>query len=227
LTTFLLNDATRKGATFLQAEALSLKHEDDKVYVHAMNLDGTTFSVPCDNLVIAAGPWTWPVSDKLLGKTIHILPYAGTSLIVNLKKPVTADCLFMNLTTQKSSYHPEIFPRGSGKVFIGGVNFDLPLPASPDQAIPRQRDLDDLRDIADAVLDEYTIEAEQVCFRPMTSHGDPYISPVHGVSGVRVFVGAGHAFWGITLGPGTGRVLSEMVLQKTLSANVGQLKLPS
>jgi glycine/D-amino acid oxidase-like deaminating enzyme len=225
LTNFLLDYAKREGVKFLSAEALSLEHGDGKVRVRAANADGNTFSIPCDNLVIAAGPWTSPVSYKLLGKTIHILPYAGTSLVVNLKKPVTADCLFMDLTTSKSTYQPEIFPRVSGKVFIGGVNFDLPLPTSPDKAIPRQRDLDELRDIADAVFDEYTVETEQVCFRPMTSHGDPYVSRVPGVSGVRVFVGAGHAFWGISLGPGTGRVLSEMVLEKTLSADVSQLTL--
>jgi glycine/D-amino acid oxidase-like deaminating enzyme len=129
----------------------------------------------------------------------------------------------MTLTTAKSSYYPEIFPRTSGQVYICGVNDNLQLPETPAAAIPRKHDMDKLREIASAVLGEYTVEAEQLCHRPMTPHGEPFVGAVPGIEGV--WIGAGHSFWGITLGPGSGKVLSEMILQENLSADVGQLSL--
>lgn len=57
----------------------------------------------------------------------------------------------------------------------------------------------------------------------MTAHGDPFVGPVPGVKGI--WVGAGHTFWGITLGPGTGKVLAEMVLGEEPSADVRDLAL--
>lgn len=58
----------------------------------------------------------------------------------------------------------------------------------------------------------------------MTSHGDPFVGPVPDYEGL--WVGAGHTFWGITLGPGTGKVLAEMVQSEgELSADVSDLAL--
>jgi glycine/D-amino acid oxidase-like deaminating enzyme len=224
LTTFLLEAAEAKGAEYIQARATNLSTEVNKVkIVHATRVDGSTISLTCNNLVIATGPWTGQLSRTLLEKTIPVTSYAGHSIIV---RPITAtseDCLFLALSTKKSSYHPEIFPRLSGQVYICGVNDTLPLPESPDAATPRPRDMDKLRDIASSILEDYTVDAEQLCFRPMTEHGEPFVSAVPGAEGV--WVGAGHSFWGITLGPGTGRVLSEMILREDLSADIGQLSL--
>jgi glycine/D-amino acid oxidase-like deaminating enzyme len=184
--------------------------------------DGTNLSLPCDNVVIAAGPWTGPLSKSLLPTPIPITPYAGHSVVLRPSAKVTEDCLFMTLNTQHSSY-PEIFPRPGGEIYIGGVNDNLALPPTPEDVVLQERDLKKLRDIADEIFTDYTIEKEQLCFRPMTESATPFISPVPEVSGA--YVGAGHSYSGIMLGPGTGKVLSEMVLGKELSADVSQLKL--
>lgn len=173
--------------------------------------DGHTTILPCDTVVIAAGPWTGPLSKRLqLPIHIPVFSYAGHSLLVRPSARVTRECLFMTLTTPTASYHPEIFPRRSGEVYIAGINEDLTLPPDPLSAIPQKSEISKLVEIADTVFSQYIIEKEQLCFRPMTGHGDPYVCPVPGIEGV--FVGAGHSFWGLTLGPGTGKVLSEMVL---------------
>jgi glycine/D-amino acid oxidase-like deaminating enzyme len=57
----------------------------------------------------------------------------------------------------------------------------------------------------------------------MTEFGELFLGPVPEVKGV--WIGAGHSFWGITLGPGTGKVLSEMVLGEELSADISPLSL--
>lgn len=132
----------------------------------------------------------------------------------------------MTLTTPNASYHPEIFPRPSGEIYICGVNENFPLPATPVAATPREPDIQKLKEIATALFpdNDYSIGAEQLCFRPMTSHGDPFVGPVPDYEGL--WVGAGHTFWGITLGPGTGKVLAEMVQSEgELSADVSDLAL--
>lgn len=202
---------------------MSLSIENNHVKgIHVADASGKALSLPCDVLVIAAGPWTGSLSKRLgLPTPIPVFSYAGHSLLVRPSAPVTKECLFMTLATPTSSYHPEIFPRRSGEVYIGGINEDLGLPEDPVAATPQKSEIRKLVEIADTLFAEYTIEKEQLCFRPMTEHGDPFVCPVPEVEGV--FVGAGHSFWGLTLGPGTGKVLSEMVLGEELSADVSPM----
>ena len=186
--------------------------------------DGSMLSIPCDTLVIAAGPWTGTLSQRLrLPTHIPVFSYAGPSLLVRPSVSVTRECLFMTLITPTSPYYPEILPRASGQVYIAGINEDLTLPLDPVSATPRETEMSKLIDIANTLFTEYRIEKEQLCFRPMTEHGDPFVCRVPGIEGV--FVGAGHSFWGVALGPGTGKVLSEMVLGEELSADIGLLSL--
>lgn len=69
-----------------------------------------------------------------------------------------------------------------------------------------------------------------LCFRPVTPTGRPVIARMHEADlgdGVRVpggvFVATGHGPWGISLSLGTGRVVSEMVLGRPTSVDVGVL----
>lgn len=56
----------------------------------------------------------------------------------------------------------------------------------------------------------------------MADRGRPLIGPVPGLK--NVWVGSGLSCWGITQGPGTGKVLSEMILEgKAKSADVSML----
>src|SRR2546423_14029343 len=109
LTMFLMGEAGRRGAEFVQAEGTKLDINDGIVHcVHAKRLDGSSLSIPCDSVVIAAGPWTGPLSEKLLPKPIPVTSYAGHSIIIRPSTTLTADCLFMTIYTRKTSYHPEI-----------------------------------------------------------------------------------------------------------------------
>jgi glycine/D-amino acid oxidase-like deaminating enzyme len=54
----------------------------------------------------------------------------------------------------------------------------------------------------------------------MPAEGTPLVGKV--MDGI--YVAAGHSCWGITLGPGTGKVMSEMILDgKARSADVEDL----
>jgi glycine/D-amino acid oxidase-like deaminating enzyme len=64
------------------------------------------------------------------------------------------------------------------------------------------------------VLERGNVVARQACYLPFHERGFPALGWVtrtgEGRSGV--FVAAGHGVWGISLGPGTGMVVAEMVL---------------
>jgi glycine/D-amino acid oxidase-like deaminating enzyme len=75
-----------------------------------------------------------------------------------------------------------------------------------------------------------------LCFRPITSRGTPILARVDdaqlgdaistrpGAEG-GVFVATGHAFWGISLSLGTGKVMAEMMQGRKLSADISRLGL--
>jgi len=123
--------------------------------------------------------------------------------------------------TDHTSYRAQIFPRNSGEIYICGINDELPLPSTPEAAIPIATEIAKLKETADTILPEFSIETEQLCFRPMTAEGLPFIGLYPGIEGL--YVAAGHSHYGIILGPGTGKVLSEMILGEELSADLSQL----
>jgi glycine/D-amino acid oxidase-like deaminating enzyme len=159
LTSFLLEEAMSSGmVNFVQGSATSLFTDENNsvTQIHGARKDGTTLSLACDNVVIAAGAWTGPFSRYLLPKEIPISSYAGHSVVVTPSTSVTADCLFMTLDIRNSFYHPEIFARSCGEVYICGVNDALTLPPNPEAAVPRENDIQKLKEIADTILSAYT-----------------------------------------------------------------------
>jgi glycine/D-amino acid oxidase-like deaminating enzyme len=60
------------------------------------------------------------------------------------------------------------------------------------------------------------ILAEQACFLPIADRGRPLVGKVKGVESV--YVASGHSCWGITQGPGTGKVMSELILEGSVSS---------
>lgn len=201
----------------------SLSSKNGKVSEVQILRGDTTLSLPCDNVVLAAGPWTGPLSQVLLGETIPITPYAGHSIVLQPSVRPSADSLFAIVHTQSASYRAEVIPRSSGEVYISGINNTLDLPLTTTDATPLDTEIAKLKEIADALLPGYIIRKEQLCFRPMTESGDPFVCAYLKIKGV--FIGAGHSHFGIILGPGTGKVLSEMILGEELSADISQLAL--
>ena len=76
--------------------------------------------------------------------------------------------------------------------------------------------------ISPVFQDDAEVQAEQACYLPIADRGRPLIGKVRGVEGV--YVGSGLSCWGITQGPGTGLVLSELILQgQAKSADISKL----
>lgn len=147
------------------------------------------------------------------------------------------------------SYAPEAYARlarnGQTEVWLGGLNHsDLLVPdlavdvkkmIDPESIRDLRRTMVQLTGLAkegdDVNQDDLETVREALCFRPVSSTGKPLLGKVHEkyLGGIRageggVWIASGHGPWGITLCLGTGLVMTEMLLGKTTSADVTQLK---
>ncbi|GAA5971976.1 hypothetical protein JCM21900_002624 [Sporobolomyces salmonicolor] len=137
---------------------------------------------------------------------------------------------------------PELFVRTNGLVYVAGENsipraaresdvgLDNKLPGTVDQ-VARMVDptcVGRLKRAAGAVsplLKEENgavverMQCGKLCYRPISSDREPIVGKLDD----DVFVATGHGPWGITLAPGTGKVVAEMLLGLELSADVSGL----
>ncbi|KAK4702732.1 hypothetical protein P7C70_g3487, partial [Phenoliferia sp. Uapishka_3] len=134
---------------------------------------------------------------------------------------------------------PEAFTRPNGLVYVAGEN-SIPRTEGVDVGLPNRLPLS--ADGVAALLDQgliarlvnasaaispalnvangAVVEKAQFCYRPITPDGEPMLGELQ--SGV--FIACGHGPWGITLAPGTGKVMSELLLAKpNLSADISAL----
>ena len=109
-----------------------------------------------------------------------------------------------------------------------GAGNNDPLPPTAAEVKPSRRNITTLRRQAAALSPLFdpdqgaSIAAEQACFLPIADRGRPLVGKVEGVEGV--YIGSGLSCWGITQGPGTGKILAEMILEgQAISADVSKL----
>ena len=197
--------------------------------------------IPVDDVVIAAGPWTGKLIKSLLPKEVSPTPsffrnasrITGSrahSIVVKSPKPTTSHCLFtdMHYGVRKAG-GPELYARADGTVYACGGSDNVPLPPSASQVIhdPEQtaKLIEQVKHLSPSHLSTTsttsgaTITKEQACYLPVSPRG-PTIAQDRNLG---LYVAAGHSCWGITLGPGTGKVISEMVLGQPLSADISAL----
>ncbi|GAA5957247.1 hypothetical protein JCM3765_000403 [Sporobolomyces pararoseus] len=134
---------------------------------------------------------------------------------------------------------PEFFVRKNGLIFVAGEN-SIPESAAPSSVgLPNKlpSTVDEVKEMIDEecvgrlkraagavspFLKEENgavVERSQFCYRPISSDREPIVGFIE----KDVLIATGHGPWGITLAPGTGKVIAEMVLGQKLSANVDGL----
>ncbi|KAL8382337.1 hypothetical protein RB595_006225 [Gaeumannomyces hyphopodioides] len=200
--------------------------------------------IECDRVVVAAGPWTgsllralvpdWSarIPLELLQKGKSIDGSRAHSLVIRGKLPTTAHCLFTDLkyTADDGSSRaagPEVYCRGDGTVYLCGATDSVPLPKRADEVAcdlaETARLLEQARVMGPTMFGEGAkVEKEQACYLP----GGPFNGPlIDGSSDHGLFIASGHTCWGITLGPGTGKVMSELLYDgKAISADISKLQ---
>jgi glycine/D-amino acid oxidase-like deaminating enzyme len=197
---------------------------------------GNSYILPCQKLVLTAGPWT-PSQVKTLfpGSTLDLKPStnAGDWIIFQNKNPVetktTAVVFFDDIVHEKLEYAG----RNDGSIWVcGRRNHVAALPPPGIEDRPDDIVISDLIDYSHRFIRQggnadsekspgLAVIAKGRAFRPSTVSGLPFISGIpskyllssresHSIpSGV--FICYGHGSYGITLGMGSGQLIAQLV----------------
>jgi glycine/D-amino acid oxidase-like deaminating enzyme len=187
--------------------------------------------------------------------TVHIPveSLGGHSLVVRSPK-LQAGQASHSVYCRLDTLSPELYARPTGVIYLAGVNSSsLPLPDVATGAEPLDGPIEELKALARSFIagpvdqnkdkkkdknkdQDIEVVRTGLCFRPITARGTPILARVDdaqlgdaistrpGPEG-GVFVATGHAFWGISLSLGTGKVMAQMIQGRKLSADIGRLGL--
>jgi len=223
-TTSMASLAEEKGVKIILGSVTAINQSSNAVtsVTYKPKDSDEQVTLPADTAILTTGPWT-----KSLWKEAPISALRAHSVTIRPSRPVSPYCLFTSITSGRSTANPEIYARPNAEVYACGEGDTLvPLPALSSAV---QTDLARCDDIIAQVcsiseeLRDGEVTARQACYLPnVEGRGG---GPIVGETAVKgVFMGAGHTCWGIQNGPGTGRVLSEMVWEgKAKSADVRSL----
>lgn len=196
----------KKGVTFFKNEKVEdLQFSEEKI----KGIRTQNQSIIADDFVLAAGTWSHLLSKKL---GIKIPLEAGKGYSINTHKP-TGISIPAVLSEAKVAITPmDGFTRFAGTMEIAGINHKInPVRVSA---------------IAKAVEAYYPkiaiSEAEKAAaksgLRPVSPDGKPYIGKSSKCNNLTI--ATGHAMMGWSLGPATGKLVSEIILNRKLSINL-------
>jgi glycine/D-amino acid oxidase-like deaminating enzyme len=170
-------------------------------------------------VVVAAGPWTPAIVDPS-GRWCPIRPVWGVVAEVDLASPPRH---VLEEAEIDATIEPPLpgAPRSAAVDDSEGFAFSLVTAAGrsvlgstfleaepdPDAGVPeiRRRGARFLPELADAPL-----LGTRLCARPQSADGRPLVGRVPWLDGLYVI--AGHGPWGISTGPGSARLLADVVL---------------
>ncbi|MGY8767145.1 MAG: NAD(P)/FAD-dependent oxidoreductase [Pirellulales bacterium] len=178
-------------------------HSVTGVGASAISIETSTGTISGSNFIVATGAWT-PELNKLLGTQIAIQPGKGYS--ITMPRPEVCPKIPMILEEHRVA----VTPFQSGYRLGSTMEF-----AGYDTSINEKR-LGLLRAGAEHYLREPYCEPEQerwYGWRPMTTDGLPYIDQTP--KWKNVLVAAGHNMLGLSMATATGKLVSELIDDKT------------
>ncbi|MDJ1018343.1 MAG: FAD-dependent oxidoreductase, partial [Paracoccaceae bacterium] len=174
--------------------------------VTGIRIGGET--LPCDGAVLATGAWSGPLARDL-GLKVPLESERGYHL--ELWEPSVMPRAPVMIASQKFVATPmEGRLRLAGIVELGGLD-----------APPSRAPFDLLRRSAKAAMPglEWAREEEWMGHRPAPADSIPVIGAVPGLQGA--YTAFGHHHIGLTSGPKTGRLLSQIIAGKQPNLDVG------
>ncbi|KAK2873960.1 hypothetical protein FQN49_001963 [Arthroderma sp. PD_2] len=159
-------------------------------------------SIPCTNLVFAAGPWTPRAFTSLfpLSKAhIPVLALSGYSLLFRSPRHTLHELEISGVKShavftthpQSCGFSPEIVSRTNADIYIAGLNgLDIPLPevATDTTAMMTKDKSERVREAARILMgrpqedlgaeniDDFEVIRESLCFRPYIESGLPIVA---------------------------------------------------
>lgn len=212
--------AERRGVTIRQGRSASPVTERGRCT--GVRVDGRF--EPAGAVVVAAGPWTPGIIDPS-GAWSPIRPLWGVVVETVLAEPpghvleeaemdaalgtgdVAAEA---GVEVGDPATTPEFSLVSAAGMSSVGSTF---LEAEPDPSAWTERILRRATAFVPALL-EAPIRDVRACARPVALDGRPLVGPVPGIDGL--FVCAGHGPWGISIGPGSARLVADLVLGRAI-----------
>jgi len=198
-----------KGVVFMRGKSVSdLETSGGKVH-HLRLSDGQR--LPCEEVLLAAGSWTARVAKKA---GVKLLLQDGKGYSTTLKNPAQRP----SIPTLLAEARVAVTPMGND-LRIGGTleisNLSTNISKSRVQGI-----VESIPDYYPDLNLDYP-ERERIWhgFRPCTPDGLPYLGYSSTCS--NLFVATGHAMMGMSLGPGTGKLVADMMQGKPTEVPVG------
>ena len=250
---FLRKECVEMGVEILlDATVQSVGVENGSLERVAIERMGNRRTLECHSLVIAAGPWSETVLSGLFPNSrVRIpsskQPSSGDYIVIKVPKwdsrKDTGVCHQVYLEGP-FGHKVDISSRPDGTFYVGG---DLPaqeeLPGSTGDVQPQVeyvRQMETLQTVLSLSSDEVEIMDTGRAYRPCLAHGRPVVAhiPLDDLLGITyrgstegreveqggVYLNVGHGRDGITLAPGSGQVMSELIGGiRPMSADVSSL----
>jgi glycine/D-amino acid oxidase-like deaminating enzyme len=211
------DDATGNASPLAASDDLSQRKVDSVTYVDKVTL--TEVTLPATTVVLAAGPWT-----STLFPRIQMQPLRAHSVSIKLKRPVSAYCLFSDIRLQDpqpggkeaKSISLEIYARPNNEIYIcsqGDLNVPLPPPGNVVEV--SSDSCQNMINAATSISEELRngqVTGRRACYLPVLDIGASN-NPLIGFTELAgLALATGHSCWGISNAPGTGKAISELIL---------------
>ncbi|MGB5378785.1 NAD(P)/FAD-dependent oxidoreductase [Muriicola sp.] len=196
----------RVGVTIrTQEEVQNFEFEGGKI--SKVNTNKGTYSP--DEIVLASGSWTSGLA-KALGMRLLIEPGKGYRINVTRPLGVTLPAILMEAKVAVTPMRH--FTRFAGTMELSGINHRI-----------RQERVAAIAKAAQNYYNNIEISASEMeeakCgLRPVTPDGLPYIGRSSHLKNLTI--ATGHAMMGWSLGPATGKLVSEIISNKPLSMSI-------
>ena len=212
-TTSMLALAQERGARLIHGRATAL-NSDSVSYKTDENAE--LVYLPADTIIVTAGPWT-----PTLLPEIPISTSRAHSIVIEPKNQLPAQAIFFSYSSPSYSHpiSPELYSRPSSVYICGPTDSQHGLPEYARDVEILEKQTLELEQFAREIstdLEGGQVIVRQACYLPFHERAFPaigWVSPPQ-TEKAGLFVAAGHAVWGISLGPGTGKVVAEMVMDR-------------
>jgi glycine/D-amino acid oxidase-like deaminating enzyme len=231
-TTSMAELAQEKGLKVILGSVTGIEGEgSEKSVSYTDKKTGEKKTIDATDVVITAGPWSkrvWP-GAPISNTRAH-------SVTIRPSREVSGYCLFTQLGLPKNFKEgsknkakfvtPEIYARPNNELYACGEGDHLvPLPQSTADVEVDESRCQDIIDYCASFSDEMKdgeVLVRQACYLPLVeTGGGPLIGPTQTEG---VYIATGHTCWGISNSCGSGKLMSEYLLDgEPKSANIASL----
>lgn len=195
-----------KGVKILKNEAvIDFKITKDKI----QSIQTTTTNCQFDEVVLATGSWSGNLAKKL---KLNLLLQAGKGYCIDESSTTNITMPAILMEAKMAVTPMQGYTRFAGTMEFSGINHNI-----------RQERVNAIAKGAESFYQGLNIsttsKSKAACgLRPVSPDGLPYIGRIKKLENLTI--ATGHAMMGWSLGPATGKLISEIISDKVTSLNI-------